>query len=178
MKEGPAYTPAPDAAPVVNVAPTRMFAVPAVRVPVNEGVLVHAEIVKGSLAPEAKDKFAAGSVMLNAEAPSPVTVKEAALTVPPNNTTPTTPVRVATGKGLSIKEPDPLPLVKVPKFMSVTFAIASGVMIVAVAFAVVVALIWAKPPAAKASITNVSAKFFIFIIFIIFKLIIKLFYIA
>ena len=167
MKAGPAYTPAPDAAPVVNVAPTRMVAVPAVRVPDNEGLLVHAEIVKGSLAPEARDKSAAGSVMLNAEAPSPVTVKEAALTVPPNNTTPTTPVRVATGKGLSIKEPDPLPLVKVPKFMSVTFAIASGVMIVAVAFAVVVALIWAKPHTAKASITNVSAKFFIIVIFLI-----------
>ena len=82
MKLPEVYTPASCPAPTVNVAPTEIFCVPLDKVPVADGLLVNEPALIVCTPPECVSVTVEGSVIEYVEDPEPVTVKEAAETVP------------------------------------------------------------------------------------------------
>jgi hypothetical protein len=151
--------------PALRVAPTKTVAVPPARTPVGVGVLVQVSTVI-VLLPEVIVVAPIGRVIEKVEVPRPVMVKAAAATVPATAGRVQLPVAVRVLAGVSTTVPTTVgPDATLPKFISVAFTIAIGVIIVAVAVAV--AETCAKVTALKESRTIVVAnnlnKFFIII---------------
>ena len=121
---------------------------PAAKTPVGVGVLVHVSTVI-VLAPEVIVVAPTGNVIEYVEVPRPVTVKEAAATVPVTAGSVQLPVAVRVLAGVSTTVPTTVgPDATFPKFISTVLAIAIGVIMVAVAVAVAVTC--AKVVVAKA----------------------------
>ena len=160
------------AAATFNLAPTVSVCVPAVNVPVVDGVLTKFVTVI-VFAPLVIVSAADGSVMAYVYAPYPFTVNAAAVTVPvvAGNVTP--PVLVRAPAGVSVAVPAVLACTAtLPKFMSVVFVMLIGVTIVPVDVAVAVAC--ACTPLTEASITiaasiNLVPFFIVWIPFYLFK---------
>jgi hypothetical protein len=102
---------------------------------------------------------AAGSVIPKVNPATPVTVKLAAVTVPTGVGREHPPVTERVPAGVIITVPAVAFTEMLPKFMSTVFAIAIGVIIVAVAEAVALTPC-AMAPVEKANITNAKAKNF------------------
>ena len=137
------YTPASWAAATVKVAPTAISCVPELNVPVTEGLLVKALAVIVCTPPECVSVTVVGNVIAYVYDPLPVTVKDAAVTVPvvAGKVTPLVRVRVPAGASTTVP-PVAVCTARLPKLMSAFFAILIGVTTVAVAVAVAVACAW------------------------------------
>ena len=130
------YVPAACAAATFSVAPTVRVCVPRpARSPVVVGLLVNAVTVI-VLPPEVTVKGAPVIAIVYVEPVKPVTVKDAAVTVPITAGRVTPPVVERVPAGVSITVPPTALTATLPKFMLAALAIAIGVTIVAVAVAV------------------------------------------
>lgn len=129
------YVPATWLAATFRVPPTATVAAPEERVPVPEGLLVNVPTVMLCDAPSLRVMLV-GRVIVNDEVPVPVTLKEAAETVPVVAGKVTPPVLVRTPAVERTTVPAVVPTAMFPKFMSTDLAIAIGVMMVAEALAV------------------------------------------
>jgi len=158
------YVPAACAAPTFKVPPTVTVAVPPAIIPVELGVLVNEPKVMVLLTAYVS-VMVPGKVIANVLVPKPVTVNEAADTVPVTAGSVTPPAGVRTPPGLRTTVPAIVGLTaKLPKFRSAVFAMAIGVMMVALEAAVAETCaleVTAKPAIAIKRITN----FFIFVDF-------------
>ena len=122
----------------MSVAPTVIVCVPAVSVPPPLGVLRNAVTVMLFAALEMV-WAAVGSVMVYAYAPSPVTTKVAAVTVPEVAGSETPPVAERMPAGVSITVPPVAVCTETfPKFISSVYEILIAVRILAVAVALAV----------------------------------------
>ena len=153
------YVPAACPAPTLRVPPTSSVWAPAVKAPVTEGVLAKLVTV---MVPDGfpVSVTVPGSVMAYVEVPSPVTLKEAPVTVPVTAGSVTPPVFVRVPSGVRTTVPGFTGLTAIlPKFISTVLVMAIGVIIVADVPAV--ADTCANVLAVSASIATIRIKSFI-----------------
>ena len=124
------YVPAAWLTPTFRVAPTRSVEVPAVNVPVVVGVLVNAVTVI-VFAPDVIVNGEAGKEIEKVYVGAPVTVNEAAVTVPVTAGSVTPPVIVRPPAGASITVPATALTATLPKFISTVLVMLIGMIIVA-----------------------------------------------
>ena len=143
-----------------------MFCVPELNAPVPEGLLVKELAAIVCTPPECVSVTVVGRVISYVYEPLPLTVKDAAVTVPvvAGKVTPLVLVRVPAGANTTVP-PVAVCTAILPKLMSVFFEILIGVTTVAVAVAVAVAcaFICEVKPARSKKVNKIL--FFIFIRF-------------
>jgi len=157
------YAPAGWFARTFSLAPTVRVDVPAVRVPVPDGVLVKLSTV--ILFPPEEIITDAGRVITYVKPASPVTVKEAAVTVPVVAGRVTPPNVERAPAGVNVTDPGFTLEATFPKFISDPHAIAIGVIIVAEARAVCDT--WANISVENASIAKSTTKSFFIILILV-----------